>query len=140
MKDYYSFDVDAFFRDYASNKRKLRELEIEYNSIIDNMSQSNDSIRVVGGLPKSVVETKAEQRDKVMSNISDIKEYFNTVNHIKSQLNSTDNRIIDSYFIKRKKSRAEVEILANELYMSSSTLYRRIKKLRRAVREIVSEL
>lgn len=139
MKQYLTFDVDGFFRDYLTNKKRLHELELEYQSIIDDMSMDLDSPHVSGGMPKSSVESKADRRERILAKMSELDEYFKLADKIINGLSLQECQILQEYFIKRKRSKNDVEILSQTMYVGIATMYRKIKRLRRRVRDIVEE-
>lgn len=137
--EYFSFDVDKFFGEYEDKKIKLKFLKAKYDTIPFASSASTDDVKVTGGLPKSSVESKAERREKIAKDIQKIEDYFAFCDRILENLDKETRFVVVEYFINRRKSRNEVEVLAEELYCSRATFYRKVKEARYAVKRYVKD-
>jgi hypothetical protein len=139
MNKYCSFDVDGFFRDYNANKERRKFLLQKLDSIIDATFANPDEPKVSGGLPSSVVESKVERREKIVEKIAMYDKYFETVDEILNALEGEDRVIAEEYFLKGKKQRYQVDILADRIHCSRATCYRKIKEVRQKIKEYKRE-
>ena len=137
--EYFSFDVDKFFGEYEDRKVKLKFLKVKLDTIPLASSASTDGVKVTGGLPSSSVEAKAERREKVEKEIRKIENYFEFCDEILENVDDETRFVITEYFINRRKSRYEVELLAEELYCSRATFYRKVKDARIEVKRYVRD-
>lgn len=138
--EFYSFDVDKFFGDYESKKKALKFLKAKRDAVLVSSSMNTDEPKVTGGLPVSSVETKVERREKIEEEIQRIERYFALCDKIVNDMDGESQIIIVEYFIKRHKSRADVDFLADKLFCSPSTFYRKVKNTRGLVREYMYEM
>lgn len=136
-RKYYSFDVDGFFRDYNDNKRRQKFLREKYASAILSSGGNPDEPKVAGGLPTSQVETIAERREKIMNELKKCEEYFAMIDKILKHLEGEDRFIAEEYFLRGKKRRDQVEVLADKTYCSTATCYRKIRDVRQKIKEFV---
>ena len=139
MNKYCSFDVDGFFRDFEINKQKRKFLMQKLDSIIDATFANPDEPKVSGGLPSSVVESKVERREKIAEKVAMYDKYFETADKILNALQGEDRIIAEEYFLKGKKHRDQVDILADKLHISRATCYRKIKEVRHKIKEYMRE-
>ena len=137
--EYFSFDVDKFFREYKDKQTRLKFLKTKYNAIPFSSSLDYETPKVSGGMPTSGVENKAERREKLEKEIQRLESYFALCDRILENLEHENQVIIKEYFIKGRKSRADVDFLADELYCSKSTFYRKVREARVAVKEYMRE-
>lgn len=132
------FDVDAFFGDYKANKDKLKFLKSKQDAIIDSGGMDYANPKVSGGTPSSSVESKAERREKIAQEIAKINTYFEQYEEIMESLSAEEKLIAERYFRDRKKTRANVDMMAIELDCSMPTMYRKIKFLRKKIKARMS--
>lgn len=137
---YYSFDVDGFFRDYNDNKRKQKFLREKYASAIISSGGNPDEPKVAGGLPTSQVEAIAEKREKISKELKKYDKYFEMVDGILNALEGEERFIAEEYFLRGKKRRDQIEILAEKTYCSTATCYRKIREVRQKIKEIVRNM
>lgn len=139
MNKYCSFDVDGFFRDYNDNKRRRKFLQEKLEHIVDATFANPDEPKVSGGLPSSTVESKVERREKIRGEIERLDRYFEMVDRILNALDGEDRLIAEEYFLHGKKRRDQIENLAERLYCSTSTCYRKIRDVRQKIKTFVRE-
>lgn len=135
MKDYMQFDVDGFFRDYKSNKRKLRDLEWDLAQACSQGGMDYSKPKVSGGLPSSQVETAVEKISDIRAKIDDLNDYFARADKYLNCLDSTERKIAEVYFIQGRKGVFTIDEMSDKLYMSKSSIYRAIKKIRFKIRK-----
>lgn len=132
------FDVDGFLGDYKNNQKKLKFLKSKHQAIADTASIDYSIPRVSGGSPSSSVESKAARREKIAQDIAKLNTYFEQYDELTKDLSSQEMLILNTYFRDGKKTRASVDLLAQELGFSATTMYRKIKMLRKKIRARMS--
>lgn len=135
MKDYMQFDVDGFFKDYKPNKRKLRDLEWDLAQACSQGGMDYSKPKVSGGLPSSQVETAVEKISDIRAKIDDLNDYFARADKYLDCLDSTERKIAEVYFIQGRKGVFTIDEMSDKLYMSKSSIYRTIKKIRFKIRK-----
>ncbi len=136
---YCSFDVDRFFRDYKENEKSLKYLREKLDATLVSSGGRPDEPKVAGGLPTSSVESIVERREKIAEEIAQYERYFDTVERIINALSGEERLIAEEYFLRGKKRRDQIEILADKIFCSPSTCYRKIKEVRNKIKDIVRE-
>lgn len=129
------FDVDSFLRDYKLNEDKLKFLKYKLNSVIDSTGMDYQNPKVSGGLPHSSVESKAAQRERIRAEIQEIEGYFEQYESLLKGLSRDERYIAEEYFKQGKKTRYDVDRMADKLCCSTATMYRKIKTTRRKIKE-----
>lgn len=139
--DYYSsFDVDRFFRDYKDNQKKLKFLKAKHNSLLFGGSMDYETPKVSGGLPVSGVESKAERREKLEEDIKRLELYFSLCDRIVENMRGENEIIVREYFLKGRRSRADVDLLSYEIGCSPATFYRKVRQTRYVVKDYVQSI
>lgn len=138
-KDYYIFDVDGFFRDYKKNKRKLKDLEWEKAQAITSGGTDYSKPRVTGGLPTSVVESKAELIMGYDEQIAEMQEYFERAELFLGLLTEEERAIAESYFIQGRRNRYGIDAIGYKCGRSRTSVYRAIQDIRAKIRKYVGK-
>lgn len=128
------FDVDGFLRDYKLNKEKLKFLRYKYDSIPESTSMDYSSPKVSGGTPSSQVESKAARREKLKAEIDRLEDYFKQYEEALNSLTGDEKYIAEEYFKEGKKTRYDVDRMADKLHCSTATMYRKIKATRQKIK------
>lgn len=132
------FDVDGFLRDYKLNVEKLKLLRYKYNAIPESTSMDYSSPKVSGGTPSSSVESKAARRAKLKAEMEKLEEYFDEYERLLNGLTDEERYITERYFRDGKKTRYDVDKMAQKLHCSTATMYRKIKAVRRKLKSGIS--
>ena len=132
------FDVDGFFGDYKANQDRIKFLESKREAILDSGGLDYGTPKVSGGTPSSSVESKAERREKLLREIVKLNIYFEQYDELVEGLSHEEKYIVGNYFRDGKKTRACVDAMAQELSYSTPTMYRKIKLLRKKLKQRMS--
>lgn len=132
------FDVDGFFGDYKANQDRLKFLESKREAILDSSGMDYGTPKVSGGTPSSSVESKAERREKLLQEIVKLNTYFEQYDEIMNNLSMEERYVVGNYFRDGKKTRMNVDKMAQELSYSTPTMYRKIKLLRKKIKSKMS--
>lgn len=139
MKNYMQFDVDGFFKDYKTNKRKLRDLEWDLAQACSQGGMDYSKPKVSGGLPSSQVEMAVEKISDIRAKIDDLNEYFAKVDELLNCLEPTEKTVAEYYFVKGMRNHFAVQEIAYKVHVSRASVYRMLRKIREKMRRCVEK-
>lgn len=132
IEKYYIFDVDRFLQDHDKNVRRLAELQIEKESVID--STSTDYSRVRGSGIADPVTQKAQQRERIELEIKEYQDYLNAFDILTADLEGEELTLL-KFLMKPKKRRSIVKLM-DKLGYSDTAIYNQLNELREKLRSI----